>query len=54
MSTKVSKGMGHGVIDLRGAVSKILVLCLAFVAFTAVHWLSEQAIVALERCSPPD
>ncbi|NLJ86552.1 MAG: polysaccharide deacetylase family protein [Firmicutes bacterium] len=36
-----------GVIDLRGAVSKILVLCLAFVAFTAVHWLSEQAIVAV-------
>lgn len=32
------------VISLRSKLSKLLLVCLAFIAFTLVHWLSEQAI----------
>ena len=32
------------VIDFRGRFGKLLLVMLVFVAFTAVHWLSEQAI----------
>ncbi|NMB45908.1 MAG: polysaccharide deacetylase family protein [Firmicutes bacterium] len=36
-------------IDLRGPVGKLLLVIVAFVVFTVVHWLSEQAITTVSR-----
>lgn len=35
------------IIDLRGGFGKLLFVIMAFIAFTVVHWLSEQAITTV-------